>query len=147
MADQIQIVNPPTAKEIEQNNEYLFRCTSLFPFQLFPDEVILDKLKISIIKRDFFFTKRIITLPLTGTVNVKVYKGPITSMLEMMDMSTLNQQAIRVRHVLNDDAVTFHRLVEGIVIGMRQGVNFMDMERNEMMDSAMKWGAVDVEGV
>jgi hypothetical protein len=109
--------------------------------------VVLDKLKISIIKRDFFFSKRIITLPLTSTINVKIFRGPITSKITIDDTSTLHQETVHIRNVWISDAVRFHQLVEGMVIGMRQGINLMSMDRSEILNSATKWGAIDIDAI
>jgi hypothetical protein len=147
MADQIQIVDQPTAKDISKDNVFLFKFKAIFPLDLFPDEVILDKLKISIIKRDFFFSKRIITLPLTTTINVKIFRGPITSQIEIDDTSTLHQNPIPIRNIFIHDAIRFQELVEGIVIGMRQGINLMRMDKDELIDTASKWGAVKAESL
>ncbi|MDQ5951075.1 MAG: hypothetical protein QG639_352 [Patescibacteria group bacterium] len=144
MADQIQIVNQPSVKDIDRDNEFLFKFTSVFPLDLFPDEVIVDKLKITIVKRDFFFSKRIITFPMTGTIQVQLFRGPITSKVHIDDTSTIHQDPIPIKNVWLNDALLFHDLVQGMVIGIKQGVNLMSMSRKEILDNAERWGAVNV---
>lgn len=146
MADQIQIVDQPSAKQINEVNETLLRFSAIFPFELFPDEVILDRMKISVIKKDFILSKRIITIPLTGTLNVEVSKGPLTSQIVIADTAS-GLNSVRVKNILYTDALYLQRLVEGIVVGIKQGINFMGMSREELLASASKWGTVDVDTV
>lgn len=147
MADQIQIVNQPSAQDISNENEFLFKFKSVFPLDLFPDEVILDKLKISIIKRDFFFSKRIITFPMTGTIQVQMFRGPVMSRVTIDDTTTIHQEPIPINNVWLDDALRFHNLVQGMVIGMRQGINLMNMSRKEILERAERWGSVEMSAV
>lgn len=147
MADQIQIINQPSVQEITQENEFLFKFSSVFPFQFFPDEVQLDKLKMTIIKRDFFFSKRITTLPITTTIQVKIFRGPLTSSISIDDTNSIHQDPIFIRDIWLSDAITFHNLVQGMVIGIRQGVNLMTMRKDEIFETASRWGAVDIHTV
>lgn len=135
------------AQEINDGNEFLYKFKSLFPFELFPDEVILDKLKITIIQREAIIYKRVTTIPLTGTVNVQISRGILTSQISIIETSTLKQEEVIIKHVLNSDAARFHQIVEGIVIGMRQGINFIEMNKDETLTSAKKWGAVEIDTV
>jgi hypothetical protein len=144
MQDETEVAQPPSADTITQVNESLLRFSAVFPLELFPDEVILDRLKISIIKRDFIISKRTITIPLTATVSVKTFRGPLTSQIEVQDTRTFKQGPIKVRNMMNSDASRFRQIVEGIVIGMRQGINFMEMSKEEMLATTIKWGSVDV---
>lgn len=146
MADQIQIITQPLPKDVDKKNGCLYNFTSVFPLELFPDRVILDKLKITIIKRGFLLRRRIITLPLTDTVNVRINAGPLTSQLEIAD-SSVKEIPVRVQHVNNNDALQFQQLVEGIVIGIRQGVNLREMGTDEIIDNAIKWGSFNVNAI
>lgn len=144
MADQIQIVNQPSVKDIDKHNELLFKFIAVFPLDLFPDEVTLDKLKITIVKRDFFFSKRIITFPMSGSMNIQIFRGPITSTVLIDDTSTIHQDPIPIKNVWLSDALRFHDLVQGMVIGMKQGVDLMSLSKDEIIENAERWGSVDV---
>lgn len=143
MADQIQIINQPLPKDVDKNNACLFCFNSVFPFDLFPDTITVDKLKISIIERDFLINKRIVTLPLTGTLNVRVDTGPLLAQIQIFDGS-VDTSPVVIKNISNSDALQFQQLVEGIVIGMRQGVNLREMKTSEVRDNAIKWGSFNM---
>lgn len=75
MADQIQVVPQPSSQQIDQASKPLLWIKAVFPFDLFPEEIIVDRFKIDIIKKDFFATQSTLTIPLSGTVTVDVYKS------------------------------------------------------------------------
>lgn len=139
MADQIQIVGQPSAQDINRANEVLFEFETLFPFDFFPDKIILDRFKINVIKRDFLGSERITTIPLSGMIAVKVNTGPLSSQMIIKDPE---QGEVHVENVPTDAANHFRELVEGIVVGIRQGINFLGMSREEVISSAQNWGAV-----
>jgi hypothetical protein len=39
----------------------------------------------------------------------------------------------------------FKTLVQGIVIGMNQGIDLMSMTSNELIEATQEWGSVDAE--
>jgi hypothetical protein len=144
MTDQIQIVEAPTKDNVNAANETLFQMSATFPFQLFPDQIILDRLKINIIKKNFFASSQITTLPLSNTISVKVNSNPFFSQVEISD-TNLRGATTFVRHLRKDDAMKFKTLVQGIVIGMNQGIDLMSMTSNELVEATQEWGSVDAE--
>lgn len=81
---------------------------------------------------------------MTGTIQVQLFRGPITSKVHIDDTSTIHQDPIPIKNVWLNDALLFHDLVQGMVIGIKQGVNLMSMSRKEILDNAERWGAVNV---
>lgn len=144
MTDQIQIIDQPSANDLNKTNEELFRFKSVFPFDFFPDSVILDRFKINIIKRDFFLSHRIITIPLSGSIGVKVNSGPFLSQIEVFDPQG-GQKSVMIRNLINADSTRFRELVEGLIVAIKQGVNTTKMTKDELINSAMQWGAIVTE--
>ncbi len=141
MPDQVQIVDQPTPQSVDKVNETLFTFSTVFPFDFFPDDVVLDRFKINIVKRDFFFTERIVTIPLSDMLSVKVNKGPFFSQVVIGDMSTSTNK-VKLTFVRNQDAEKFREIVQGIVVGIRQGVNLMEMTKQQLIASAEDWGTI-----
>lgn len=139
MADQIQIVGQPSTQDLNRANEVLFEFDTLFPFDFFPDKVVLDRFKINVIKKDFLGSERITTIPLSGSVSVKVSTGPLSSQMIITDP---DQGEVKVENVPTEAAQHFRELVEGIVVGIRHGISFLSMSKEEIIRSAENWGAV-----
>jgi len=141
MADQIQIVGQPSAEALNQANEVLFEFETVFPFDVAPDKIVLDRFKISIIKKELLGSERITTIPLGGSMSVKVNTGPLTSQMVLTDP---DQGEVKIENVSTEDAQRFRELIEGIVVGIRSGVNLLGMSKEELIKQALNWGAVQV---
>jgi hypothetical protein len=139
MPEQIQIFDPPSLTELNNASERLFGFKALFPFDFFPDEVVLDRFKIVVIKRDFFLSQRVMTIPISGTIGVKVNSGPIFSQIEIFDPAG-GQKTVIIEKVLNNHARRFRTLVEGLIVAIRQGINVNEMSKNDMIKSAQLGG-------
>lgn len=139
MADQIQIVGQPSAETLNQANEVLFEFETMFPFDIAPDKIVLDRFKISIIKKELLGNERITTIPLGGSMSVKVNTGPLTSQMILTDPE---QGEIKIENVSTEDAQHFRELIEGIVVGIRNGVNFLAMSKEELIKQVLNWGAI-----
>jgi len=140
MADQIQVVPRPSEKQITDGSAPLLWIKATFPFDLFPEEIIVDRFKIDVIKRDFFATQNVITVPLSGTVTVEVYRSLFFSSALIHDPST--GAKVRVSKLSTKDAEIFRKLILGLVVGIRQGVNFMGMTTEEVKTNALNWGTI-----
>lgn len=141
MPDQIQIMNQLSPEDINSTNEVLLRIKTLFPFDFFPDEIIVDRYKINVIKSDFFLSKRTITIPLSSSIGVKVNSGPLFSQVEIFDPDG-GQVTIHLENVPNQAAEKFRELVQGLVVAIRYGVNLTEMNKSELLKSAYNWGGI-----
>lgn len=141
MADQIQVVPRPSTQQVTNASGPLLWIKAVFPFDLFPEEIIVDRFKIDVIKKDFFFTQNVITIPLSGTVTVNVYKSLFFSSVEIHDPST--GVKAKVTTLTAHDAEQFRKLILGLVVGIRQGINFMGMTNEEVNANSLKWGAIE----
>mgnify|MGYP001616343110 CR=1 FL=1 len=86
-------------------------------------------------------SQRIITIPITGSIGVKVNSGPFLSEVEVFDPQG-GQKSVMVRNLINADSARFRELVEGLVVSIKQGVNITKMSREELIKCALSWGAV-----
>ncbi|NCN07013.1 MAG: hypothetical protein GW946_04215, partial [Candidatus Pacebacteria bacterium] len=63
-------------------NRTLFTCTSVFPFALFPDKIIVDSTKVVIHKKVFFLSSEVITILLQDIRLVEMNTGPFFAKLQ-----------------------------------------------------------------
>ncbi|HYD34724.1 MAG TPA: hypothetical protein VD999_01510 [Vitreimonas sp.] len=141
MADQIQVVPQPSAETVTQASDPLFVISAVFPFHLFPDKIVVDRFKIDVIQKALL-DEKIITIPMSGNVIVNVDRGVFFSSVEIHDPTTLHHPIV-VSYLSNEDANNFRKLIMGMVVGIKQGVNFMGMESTEVINSSINWGGID----
>lgn len=61
----------------------VFKCSSVWPFQLWPDTIKLDDEQVTITKRGFL-TRTVIPIKLSDLLNVIVYEAPFFCTVEVV---------------------------------------------------------------
>lgn len=102
-------------------DEVLLEISSVFPFQLFPDTVILDKNKVSIVHRALLF-KRIFPLLYTDIQTVRVNKSILFSALEF-EVRGYDRNPRPVTHLDPLEAEKAERYILGLVNAKRERVD------------------------
>ena len=73
-------------------NKILMRIHSVFPFDLFPDTITLQKDKIDIIHRPFFFTKEVFTVFINDIRTIRINSGPFFATLSFELKGMMEEQ-------------------------------------------------------
>lgn len=66
---------------VRGSGEVIYEISSAFPFQLFPDKIIIDKNKVNIVRKDLFF-KRVFPIFHKDIMTVKVNRGILFATME-----------------------------------------------------------------
>src|SRR5687767_8473081 len=81
-------VSAPAKEEIKkldvlttETESVIYQVASVFPFQLFPDKIIVDKNKVTIVRKQLLY-KRIFPILLEDIRTVKVTRGPFFASIE-----------------------------------------------------------------
>lgn len=115
------------------SDEILFKARTVFPFDLFPDSIVLDKEKLTIIQRVFFFTARIISVPMRDILSVEADIGPFFGSLHMNSRYFFtNPQSI---HFLwRSHALKLQRLLQGYIIATERGIDCTSVNKNHLIE-------------
>lgn len=68
-------------KLIDKTNSVIYEISSTFPFQLFPDKLIIDENKVTIVRKELFF-KRVFPIMYEDLITVKVNRSFIFAAME-----------------------------------------------------------------
>ena len=120
-------------KVVRRSNEVLGRANTVFPVTLFPDTIIVDRTKISIIKRDFFWTSNTISFQVDDVLNVSCAVGPLFGSLTIASrvMSTVDH--FTINYLWRNDAMFFKHLIQGHVIARQNKLETDGLNREEMI--------------
>jgi hypothetical protein len=141
MPDQVQVIATPSAQQVRQLSHPLHKILAVFPFDFFPDEVVLDRFKVDVVRKQLFGTERVRTFPLSGNLMVTVTKNPFFASMEIKDMAT--NTISTVRYLSPQKALYMRQLIMGMVMGIRQGINFNQLSDNEVVMTILELGRVD----
>ena len=118
----VEIDNIEELKQVvAHSHEVIAHARTALPF-LFPHEIILDRTKITIIKRNFFWSSDIISIRIEDVLNVSGSVGPLfgSVTIDSRVMSTVDH--FEVENFWRSDATRMARIIEGYLIARQNGV-------------------------
>lgn len=125
-------------RDVSNDRIVLFKCKTVFPFTLFPDEIIIDKKKVSII-RDNFLTRHIDTINIVDVLKASLFHGPFFGSLELTTRF-YSQKPIKFTHLKKADALTARSLIQGLIIATEKKMDLELMEKKDVYDCCMNLG-------
>lgn len=120
--------------------DYLFKATSVFPFDLVPNTISVSRMKIAITKRDFFRVSEVMSVLIDDVLNVEANTGPFFGSIKVYTKIYGNDPQ-EVRWLPRDTTVEFKRIVEGLIIAKKQGIDVMDFGKGECRSLLMRLGS------
>jgi hypothetical protein len=125
---------------VKQSHQVLASARTVFPLTLFPDSIIVDRTKVSIIKRDFFWTSNVISFQVEDLLNVSCAVGPIFGSLTIASrvMSTVDH--FNVNYLWRGDAIFLKNLIQGHIIAKNNKLEIDHLTTEETIDTLCELG-------
>lgn len=125
---------------VEKSNQVLATARTVFPVTLFPDSIIVDRTKVSIIKRDFFFTSNVISFQIEDILNVSCAVGPLFGSLTIASrvMSTIDH--FNINYLWRHDALYIKNLIQGHIIAKNNKLETEHLSIKETIDALSELG-------
>lgn len=108
-------------KVVAHSHEVIVGAKTTLPI-LFPHEIILDRTKVTIIKRNFFWSSDVIAIRIEDILNVSTSTGPLFGAVTIASrvMSTVDH--FKVDYFWRDDATRIEKIIEGYLIARQNGI-------------------------
>ncbi|HSX09259.1 MAG TPA: hypothetical protein VLF93_03840 [Candidatus Saccharimonadales bacterium] len=124
----------------------LLRVKSLFPFDFFPDTVVIDTTKISISRKQFFATEYVVTIPLKdlsdATLQTASFMGSI--IIKYMPQSNspgMNEPVdIKITKLSRGDAIRMKNILKGILVANAEEIDIAQLEPKDIVNVIEKFG-------
>lgn len=113
-----------------KSSRVLLKASSVFPFDLFPDEISIDGFKVSIISHDFFMSEDIHSVPIDMIKDIELYLGPLFATLRIVP-DGYPGHGLEVSYLKRADALKARRIIEGLIISRKQGIDPMELTNFE----------------
>jgi len=127
-------------KVVKKSHQLLANVRTVFPVTLFPDSVIVDRTKVSIIKRDFFWTSNTISFQIEDILNISCSVGPLFGSLTIASrvMSTVDH--FQVNYLWRSEAIFLKHLIQGYIIAKNNKLETDQLSIREMIDTLCELG-------
>lgn len=117
---------------VETSTSPIFRLSTVSPFVLFPDHIHIDLNKVTIIFNYFFKSQHIHSVFIEDISDVYVETSLLFASLSIADKGYIENE-IRVQYLPRDQAVQARRLIQGLIIAKRQGINLIALQRTPQL--------------
>lgn len=107
---------------VDSSNTVLFHAKAIWPFDFFPNEIIIDVARVTILKREFFWTGNIESLYIKDLMHITVETGPFFSTLRLVDTS-FDKKKHFIAYLKRNDAFRAREILQGLVIASKSGVD------------------------
>jgi len=107
---------------VQASNHTLFKISSVFPFDLFTDEISIEITQINVIKRFFFLTAHLQTIPIKNVADIFVQTSLVFASLRIIDSSYI-ENSIQVDYLNKDDARMARIIIQGLIAANKEGID------------------------
>lgn len=115
-----------------ESQDALLSADTVFPFTLFRSTIQIDRHKLTIIRRSFFWTADTISVQICDILNVEVNVGPFFGSV-VMSSKYFNKNIKSVNFLRRQDAINFQRLVQGSIIASRKQIDYSGIEKEQLI--------------
>lgn len=114
-----------------KGHDILFRATTIFPFNLFPDTVTLDREKLTFATRYFFRVAKITSIPVRDILSVEVDVGPFFGSVHTSSRYFITIPK-SVTFLWREDAIKLQRLLQGYIIVHEQDIDCSKIDTDKL---------------
>lgn len=111
--------------------DILITADTLFPFTIFPDTVIVDRVKVTIKRRDFFSLSKVTSIQIEDILNVEANTGPFVGSLRIWTRFFSNAP-LRVNYLRDKDALAIKEILQGFIIARHKKIDCTKIDRDHL---------------
>lgn len=125
---------------VKRSHQVLASVRTVLIMTIFPDSIVVDRSKISIIKRNFFWNTNVISFQIEDVLNVSCSTGPLFGSLTIASrvMSTVDH--FNVNYLWRNDAVFMKHLIQGHIIAKNNKLDTDKLTRKELVEMLCELG-------
>lgn len=126
---------------INHSHKPLFTMSAVFPFDLFPDQLTIEVTQVNIIMKEFFWTERIVTIPIKNISDVLVDTSIFFSTIKIVDVY-FSRNEVSLSFLKNNDAKKARRIIQGLVTANKEGIDLAHLSEEEILDKIEEIGKI-----
>ncbi len=123
---------------LTKSDKILFKTKSLFPLDLFPDEIVVSVHKVDIIYNEFL-TRRIQPVYIQNIWDVFVNNGIFFSTLHLIDAGFANNTIV-INNLTNKDAIDAMKIIQGLVVAVKQNIDLTKIDSTDLVGKVRTLG-------
>lgn len=125
---------------VEHSHEILARRNSVFPLDLFPDRVLVDRTKVTLIRRDFFWSQNVVSMQIEDILNISASTGPFFGSLSISIRVMNSVDHFEIQYLWREDAVFLKHLIHGYTIAKHSEIDTDSLKKDELVNMLCELG-------
>lgn len=126
---------------VERSKIILYKCSSVFPFTIFPDEITIHLNQVNIIQRQFFYTGRRHSVVIEDIEDVFVDTSLFFATLKIVDKGYV-ENIIEVPYLWVDDARKMRRIIQGLMIASKSNIDITKLDSKNLLEDIESLGKI-----
>lgn len=122
------------SQAVNATQETLLEATTVFPFTLFPDTVIVDREKLTVTHRIFFQVAEVMSIRIDDVLNVTADVGPFFGSLKISTRFFDRRKPYKVNYLWREDALRIKRVMQGCIIARQKDIDCTAFGAKELAD-------------
>jgi hypothetical protein len=128
---------------INYTNARLYKLSSVFPFDLFPNDVIINQKQVQIVNRYFFFARRDFPI-LIKNILVPVVETSIFFASLSMEVVGFEQNPDPVKFLKKDEALRAKAIIMGLIVCDKEGIDLSKYSPEDILAKVEEIGKVRI---
>ncbi len=137
--DQELIEDSQKLDDLVKGNRVLYKISSVFPFDFFPDKIIIDPIKINVVFKEFFSSERVHGIYIRNISDVYVDTGPIFATLKIIDQGIVENTVI-VNYLKKNEALKAREIIQGLIVANRHGIDVSAIDDTNLVSKLVSLG-------
>lgn len=125
---------------VRKSHEVLASARTVFLIKLFPDDIVIDRTKITIIKRSFFWSSSVISIRVEDVLNVATDVGPLFGSVTIASRVMNSVDHFQISSLWRGDAIFIKHIIQGYVFALQNNVDVSKLPRKELLEMLSELG-------
>lgn len=127
-------------QQVARSNEVLARARTVWPFTLFRDDMVVDRAKVTITRRDFFFVSQVMSIRIEDILNVKTSLGPFFGSVTLAVRVLSTEDHHTINYFWRDDAVHLKHIIQGYIIAQHNDIDCKYQDKEDLIATLTELG-------
>ena len=123
----------------QESNEILISVKGVWPFDLFPDEIAIDRQTITITRNIFWGIHSRVVCHYQDLVKADLNVGPFFGSLNIYSKYFTDGEEV-VKWFSKKNATTIHAVLQGLLIAQKEGIDLRELPREEVIEKLYSIG-------
>ena len=113
-------------------HDILLTSKSVFPFDLIPDTITVDREKVTVVHRSFIKTSTVTSVRIKDILSIQANTGPFFGSVHLASRYFINDPQ-KVNFLPRNDAIQIQRLVQGYIIATQKEIDCSNIDKDELI--------------